>query len=86
MQIHSRGVYWLEFFPKLPSYSAFNRRINRLGSAFSVLAELYQSQYPEEVFHHKHFQTYCDYKLYNIYKVLKTIVMSSPFDLRANKQ
>lgn len=38
------------------------------------------------LFHHKHFQTYCDYKLYNIYKVLKTIVMSSPFDLRANKQ
>lgn len=38
------------------------------------------------LFHHKHFQTDCDYKLYNIYKVLKTIVMSSPFDLRANKQ
>ena len=38
------------------------------------------------LFHHKHFQTYCDYKLYNIYKVLKTIGMSSPFDLRANKQ
>ena len=38
------------------------------------------------LFQPKHFQTYCDYKLYNIYKVLKTIVMSSPFDLRANKQ
>ena len=37
------------------------------------------------LFHHKHFQNY-HYKLYNIYKVLKTIVMSSPFDLRANKQ
>lgn len=40
----------------------------------------------DNLFHHKHFQTYCDYKLYIIYKVLKTIVMSSPFDLRANKQ
>jgi hypothetical protein len=48
--------YWLEFFPKLPSYSAFNRRVNRLGSAFSVLAELYQNQYPKEVFDHKHFR------------------------------
>ena len=38
------------------------------------------------LFHHKHFQTYCVYKLNNIYKVLEIIVMSSPFDVRANKQ
>jgi hypothetical protein len=31
--------YMLDWFPKLPSYQAFNNRINNLWSAFKVLAE-----------------------------------------------
>ncbi len=29
--------YWAEWFPNLPSYQAFNRRLNRLESAFHAL-------------------------------------------------
>lgn len=31
--------HWLECFPQLPNYSAYNARLNRLAAAFPVLAE-----------------------------------------------
>jgi len=33
--------YWHEWFPKLPSYQKFNKRINNLACAFIRLAELF---------------------------------------------
>ena len=31
--------HWLDYFPQLPSYSAYNARLNRMASAFPVLVE-----------------------------------------------
>lgn len=36
--------YLLEWFPKLPSYQAFCRRLNRLAEAFAALAEIWTEQ------------------------------------------
>lgn len=32
--------YWLSWFPNLPTYQAFNERINRISAAFPVLVEI----------------------------------------------
>lgn len=48
--------YWSDLFPKMPCYAAFNNRINRLGSAFIALVELYQSNLPAEVYAANHFR------------------------------
>lgn len=55
--IHQHAVkYWHHLFPKLPSYAAFNRRINQLGSAFSALTELYQCKLSATVYAPHHFR------------------------------
>ncbi len=37
-QIHAFiGEYWLDWFPELPSYQAFNRRLNLLADNFQLL-------------------------------------------------
>jgi hypothetical protein len=33
------AAHWREWFPDLPSYQAFNRRLNRLGAAFALLLQ-----------------------------------------------
>ena len=48
--------YWIDLFPKLPSYVAFNQRLNRLESVFVPLIELYQEQLPDEIFHEHHYR------------------------------
>lgn len=49
-QIHSfTKDYLLSWFPKLPSYEAFNMRINRLSEAFKYIANtILQNNSPEE--------------------------------------
>lgn len=42
-------TYLLEWFPKLPSYQAFCRRLNRLAEAFTALAEIWMEQEPATV-------------------------------------
>lgn len=43
--IHSHAKrYWLSWFPKLPSYEAFNTRLNRLSDCFPVLVEMLLSE------------------------------------------
>lgn len=37
-------TYLLDWFPKLPSYQAFCRRLNRLAEAFAMLAEIWTEQ------------------------------------------
>lgn len=37
-------TYLLDWFPKLPSYQAFCRRLNRLAEAFAALAEIWTEQ------------------------------------------
>lgn len=37
--------HWLDCFPDLPSYTAYNARLNRLASVFPVLAELLLNNY-----------------------------------------
>lgn len=37
-------TYLLDWFPKLPSYQAFCRRLNRLAEAFATLAEIWTEQ------------------------------------------
>jgi len=41
--------HWLAWFPDLPSYQAFNARLNRLASAFPVLLQHLVDQYSESV-------------------------------------
>lgn len=47
--LHAK-TYWQELFPKLPSYAAFNYRINRLEDVFPVLIEYYQTELPKGVY------------------------------------
>ncbi|WP_440683473.1 hypothetical protein [Cysteiniphilum halobium] len=44
--------YWKDLFPNLPSYAAYNYRINRLEGVFPVLLEYYQSELPQNVYNH----------------------------------
>lgn len=37
--------HWLDYFPDLPSYSAYNARLNRLASVFPILSELLLNKY-----------------------------------------
>lgn len=37
--------HWLDCFPDLPSYTAYNARLNRLASVFPVLSELLLNKY-----------------------------------------
>ena len=37
--------HWLDYFPNLPSYAAYNARLNRLASVFPVLVQNLQSKY-----------------------------------------
>lgn len=37
--------HWLDYFPDLPSYSAYNARLNRLASVFPVLVQNLQAKY-----------------------------------------
>ena len=41
--------HWLEWFPKLPSYQAFCRRLNWLAGAFQALAEIFGEKTLEKV-------------------------------------
>lgn len=41
-------MHLLDWFPKLPSYQAFDRRLGELTSAFSALAEMLMEQQPVE--------------------------------------
>lgn len=41
--------YLRSWFPDLPSYQAFNRRLNRLGPAMQILADRLMSQLPVQV-------------------------------------
>jgi len=52
-QIHKfADEYLRSWFPKLPSYAAFNNRINRLSEAFRLLTEsLLRTHQPEGCFH-----------------------------------
>lgn len=52
-QIHKfADEYLRSWFPKLPSYAAFNNRINRLSEAFRLLTEsLLRTHQPEDCFH-----------------------------------
>lgn len=52
-QIHKfADEYLRSWFPKLPSYAAFNNRINRLSEAFRLLtASLLRTHQPEDCFH-----------------------------------
>ncbi len=52
-QIHKFADEYLHsWFPKLPSYAAFNNRINRLSEAFRLLTEsLLRTHQPEDCFH-----------------------------------
>lgn len=44
-QIHTYiGKYWLDWFPDLPSYQAFNYRLNRLEGCFPLLLGLLSEQ------------------------------------------
>ena len=46
--------YLRSWFPKLPSYAAFNNRINRLSEAFRLLTEsLLQTHQPSDCFMHE---------------------------------
>ncbi|MCP4438171.1 MAG: transposase [Aureispira sp.] len=40
--------HWLDCFPALPSYTAYNARLNRLASVFPVLAELLLAKYSNQ--------------------------------------
>lgn len=46
---HAKG-YWNGLFPALPSYAAFNHRLNRLENVFPVLLECYQDKLPLTVY------------------------------------
>ena len=37
--------HWLSYFPKLPSYTAYNTRLNRLASTLPILVEKLVNQY-----------------------------------------
>lgn len=37
--------YWYDWFPKLPSYQAFCRRLNNLAPAFQALAEVWSRKH-----------------------------------------
>ena len=37
--------HWLDWFPQLPSYKAYNARLNRLASVFPVLVEHLSNKY-----------------------------------------
>jgi hypothetical protein len=39
--------HWLSWFPQLPSYAAYNARLNRLASAFPVLVEHLLTKYAD---------------------------------------
>ena len=43
--------HWLDCFPDLPSYSAYNARLNRLAPVFSVLSELLLNKYSDSMNH-----------------------------------
>lgn len=40
--------HWLDYFPNLPSYAAYNARLNRMAPVFSVLTEFLIDKYHEE--------------------------------------
>lgn len=40
--------HWLDYFPNLPSYAAYNARLNRMASVFSVLTEFLIDKYHDE--------------------------------------
>jgi hypothetical protein len=46
--------YWHFLFPRLPSYTAFIQRINKLGNAFVGLTDNLQRMLPPEVFAMEH--------------------------------
>jgi hypothetical protein len=43
--------HWLDCFPSLPSYSAYNARLNRLAPVFSVLSESLLNKYSDSMNH-----------------------------------
>ena len=42
--------YWQDLFPMMPSYTAFNYRLNRLEDVFPILLEYYQDQLPKDIY------------------------------------
>lgn len=42
--------YWQNLFPMLPSYTAYNYRLNRLEDVFPILLECYQDQLPKYIY------------------------------------
>ena len=40
--------HWLDYFPDLPSYAAYNARLNRMASIFPVLTEFLTNKYSEQ--------------------------------------
>lgn len=42
-------AHYLEWFPKLPSYQAFCRRLNRIAGAFRALAEIWMEERLQEL-------------------------------------
>ena len=47
---HHAKNYWSNLFPKLPSYSAFNYRLNRLENVFPILLEYFQEELPASIY------------------------------------
>lgn len=47
---HHAKSYWNDLFPNLPSYAAFNHRLNRLEDVFPVLLGCYQHRLPHAIY------------------------------------
>ena len=48
--------YWYNLFPAIPSYQAFNNRLNRLENIFPILISLYQEDLPKEIYNQSRYR------------------------------